>query len=458
VIKYYALFLAAVLAFLCFPVWSAALTVNEIDSEAAVLLDADTGQVLFEKNSHRIMNPASTTKIMTGLLITELCDMDDLAVVTKTALAIDEWNSANIALIEGEELAVGDLLYGIMLPSANDASNVLAEHAAGSQSGFAELMTQRAMLIGAIDTRFQNAHGLTEEGHYTTAYDMALITREAVKSPLFMKYFGAPSHVIPPTNLQPHERFLGNFQYMLVPESNFYDPYVTGGKIGYTYAARHTMSTIKVKHGRALIAVVFGAPDRDAKFYDTEKLFDFGMYEFIDFEMPKNEVGFEAEIISANGGSGPIVFHADTDFKALLHKSIDPGSVRIKYSHEGPFRPGENIESYAYFSISPGNPAVPDLLGVVKLTADYSGFIRSNDVFERINTMISRETISSWWFFPLMVLLFAALAATILFITVQISKYLRMKHRNERLQRLKRNREAYRESLSALYRDTQNPR
>ena len=457
-IKYYPLFLAAVLAFFCFPVWAAALTANEIDSGAAVLIDADTGQVLFQKNPHRVMNPASTTKIMTGLLITELCDIDDLAVVTNSALAIDEWNSANIALIEGEEMTVGDLLYGIMLPSANDASNVLAEHAAGSLPDFAELMTQRATLIGAIDTRFQNAHGLTEDGHYTTAYDMAIITREAVKNPLFMRYFGAPSHVIPPTNLQPHERFLGNFQYMLVPESKFYDPYVTGGKIGYTHAARHTMSTIKVMDGRALIAVVLSAPDRDAKFYDTEKLFDFGMHEFIDFMIPKDEIGFETEIASANGDAGPVVFSADTDFKALLHKSVNPGSVEITYSHEGPFKPGDDIESHAYFSISPGNPAVPDLLGSMKLTADYSVFIRSNDVFEQFNSMISRNAISSRWFLPLIVLLLAVLAATILFIMVQIKKYLHMKHRNERLKRLKRNREAYRESLSALYGDTKNPR
>jgi len=452
VIKYYLLFLAAV--FFCFPVWAGALTVNEIDSEAAVLVDADTGQVLFQKNPHRIMNPASTTKIMTGLLITELCDMDDVAVATKSALAIDEWNSANIALIEGEEMTVGDLLYGIMLPSANDASNVLAEHTAGSQADFAELMTQRARLIGAVDTRFQNAHGLTDEMHYTTAYDMALITREAAQNPLFMKYFGAPAHVIQPTNLQPHERSLSNFQYMLVPESNFYDPYVTGGKIGYTHAARHTMSTIKVRDGRALIAVVLGAPDRDAKFYDTEKLFDFGMHEFIDVVIVSGDVGFETEIIGAGGDTGPIVFRADKDFKALLHKSIDPGSIEISYSHEGPFRVGDNIEAYASFNISPQNPAVPSLLGSMKLVADYSVFIRANAVLEHFSTMISREAASSWWFFPLMVLLFAAFVATILFITVQISRYLHMKHRNERLQKLKRNREAYRKSLSELYSET----
>ena len=449
------LFLAAALAFLCFPVWAGALTADEIDSEAAVLIEAETGQVLFEKNAYKTMYPASTTKIMTGLLIAELCDIDDVTVVTKSAIEIDEWNSANIALIEGEEITVDDLLYGIMLPSANDASNVLAEHAAGSQDEFARLMTERAKLIGAANTRFKNAHGLTEDGHYTTAYDMALITREAIKNPLFMKYFGAPAHVIPPTNLQPHERSLRNFQYMLMPDSSFYDPYVTGGKIGYTHAARHTMSTMKAKDGRALIAVVLGAPDRDAKFYDTEKLFNFGMYEFIEVVVPSSKFsGFETEIIGANGDAGPIAFKPNTDFKALLHKSVGPGLIEISYSHKGPFNIGDNIEAYAYFSISPENPAIPKSLGSVKLTADYSFFIRANSVLEHFTDMIPREVSSSWWFFPLMVLLLAALVATILFITVQINSYMRIKRRQERLQRLKKRREAYRESLAALYGNT----
>jgi D-alanyl-D-alanine carboxypeptidase len=244
----------------------------DIYAETAVVYDAGTGKVLFGKDINKKMIPASITKILTGMLTIERVKTTDIVTVNRSALIY----GTNMSLKAGERLSVDSLMYGLMLPSANDAANALAEYISGSQKAFVKLMNQRAAEIGAKNSYFSNASGVTSRNgeHYTTAYDMALITREAIRYDKFMKYFSAPYATIPATNLS-SKRSYTNLGYMLVPGLWQYDSSVTGEKIGWTRQAAHTMSTVAKRDGHTLICVVMKTT-KDGKFTDTQKLLDYG--------------------------------------------------------------------------------------------------------------------------------------------------------------------------------------
>ena len=150
----------------------------ELDADAAILIDATTGEILYEKNPYKKEYPASITKLMTMLLAFENCSLDETVTFSRNAVYSIEPGSSNIGIDQGEELTVEQCLYGIMLQSANEVSNGIAEHIDGSMEEFAKHMTQRAKELGAQNTNFVNANGLHDENHYTTAYDMALIAKE----------------------------------------------------------------------------------------------------------------------------------------------------------------------------------------------------------------------------------------------------------------------------------------
>ena len=253
---------------------------HEITAQSVILIDAQTGQLLYGRDMHLQLYPASITKIMTGLLAMENYSPNKIPVVSESAMDFMS-ESSHIALTPGEEIPMDSLMYALMLPSANDAANVIAEHIAGNQEAFARMMTERVMEIGAFNTNFTNAHGLPDDGrHYTTAYDMALITREAIRNPAFLHYFGTRRQTIPATNKQPEERNFTNQNFMLLPDQRWaYYTYAIGGKVGFTGAARHTISSAAYRDGRTLIAVVMGC-GHDERFHYTRELFEFGFESF----------------------------------------------------------------------------------------------------------------------------------------------------------------------------------
>lgn len=349
----------------------AALSPGEIISQAAILIDADTGQVLFEKNSRERMYPASTTKIMTALLTVQNAAPYEIMTASGQAVAIDEPDSSNIALREGEQLSVEEGLYALMLASANDAANVLAEHVAGSQESFIGMMNQNAAEIGAKDTRFQNAHGLHEPDHYTTAFDLALITRYAVQNPAFLKYFGAAGYTMAGTNLHPEPRSFTNLQSMLVSGKSYYDPAVLGGKTGFTYEARNTMSTFAAKDGRSLICVVLYSRGGWDKYQDTQKLLDYGFSQFQQIKIPLERYsGVTVPITDSGKTAGSATFTANGDFSALIHQSVDPESLRITNSLPESFSVDEPIYCTVTFTVDPAGSGMPATLGEVALAAD----------------------------------------------------------------------------------------
>ncbi|MDR3240479.1 MAG: D-alanyl-D-alanine carboxypeptidase, partial [Clostridiales bacterium] len=230
----------------------------EVNAESAILMDADTGVILYEKNKTHKTFPASITKIMTALLTLESAgnSLSDRVAFSHDAVFSLPSGSSNIAMNEGDTLSVEESLYGLLLASANEVANALAEHIGGAQEDFAVLMNQKAQDLGAVNTHFVNPSGLHDDEHYTCAYDMALFLREALKDPEFNAIIAMKHYDLPPTEKQPLSRPLNNTNKLIQPGGAFFNENVIGGKTGFTDQAQHTLATYAEKDGVRLITVV----------------------------------------------------------------------------------------------------------------------------------------------------------------------------------------------------------
>ncbi len=222
-----------------------------LSATSAILTDGE-GQILASKNAHARMGPASTTKIMTSLVVLESCSPSEMVSIPKEAVGIE---GSSIYLCEGELLTVEQLLYATLLASANDAATALALHAAGSEEAFVEKMNERADKLHLTNTHFVNPHGLSDEDHYTTAYDLALITAEALQNDLFCKIVSTYKATIPLLENE-NGRVLINHNKML----RLYDNAI-GVKTGFTKATGRTLVSAAERNGLRLIAVTLDASD-----------------------------------------------------------------------------------------------------------------------------------------------------------------------------------------------------
>ncbi len=271
-------------AFLAFIILVCSLTgyvlaegVPETYSEAYVVMDAVTGQVLLEKDSHRQMYPASITKILTAAIALRDGDPQDEWTMSYKATHTLELGSTNIWLTEGETVPVDMLLKATMIESANDAANGLAEYVAGDIDDFPAIMNETARSVGALDSHFVNANGLPDPDHYTTAYDMAVITRWALTVPGFRELFGAEEWLRLATNKSKNTEDLhyGTRNHMLV-ESKYYYEGTEGGKLGWTDEAQHTLVEL-VKRGdmEIIVVVMKSSGSQWYKYMDTIALCDY---------------------------------------------------------------------------------------------------------------------------------------------------------------------------------------
>ena len=248
-------------------------------SETAVLMDAKTGQVLYNKDMHKQMFPASITKIMTTILAVENAKLSDKIIMTDKAVEAVSRSASHIALTGGEEITMEEAIYAALLVSANDACNGIAEAVSGSMEAFAKLMTEKAAEYGAQNTHFHNTNGLKDPEHYTTAYDMAAITRHALQNQTWRKMFGTLRYDMPANNKQKEVRILYN-QHSMIADNRFYYKGIIGGKAGYTTAAKYTLVTAAERNGVELIAVVMKSPRNNDKYTDTKALLDYGFENF----------------------------------------------------------------------------------------------------------------------------------------------------------------------------------
>ena len=245
----------------------------EIQAQGAVLMDAATGNLLYSKEAETKFYPASITKLMTALLVAEKCSLDDTVTFSKTAVTNLESGAVTLGLVEGDKLTVRQSLYGLLLKSANEVANGLAEHTAGSISKFADMMNARAKELGCTNTNFVNPNGLNNSNHYTTPHDMALIARAAFQNGTVSKIASTLSYQIPATQ-KAAARTISLGHKMLYPNDARYYQGVIGGKTGYTSLAGNTLVTCAERDSVRLIAVIMKS--KSTQYTDTSALLDYG--------------------------------------------------------------------------------------------------------------------------------------------------------------------------------------
>lgn len=259
----------------------------KIYSESAILIEAKTGKILYEKNIHDRKYPASTTKILTAILALEKCDLDEKATVSKNAINSLEDGYAKADIQIGETFTIAELLDVMMVQSANEAAVVIAEHISGSVSEFAKLMNQKAKEIGCTDSNFVNPNGMHNENHYSSAYDLALIAKYCMKNETFRKLANKMECSLPRTEywqdeqIEEHgERNFKNTNKLLIEGNRYYYPYAIGIKTGFTTPAKNCLISASNKDGFETIAVVLHAETTEdglsARYLDTINLFEYG--------------------------------------------------------------------------------------------------------------------------------------------------------------------------------------
>lgn len=254
-----------------------------VNAKAALMIEKNTGKIIYEDSAKEKKYPASVTKILTAILVLENCELDDVATVSEKSISNIPSGYVIAPLFAGEKMSIEDLLYALMLKSANDAAYVLAEHVGGSVEGFSDMMNKKAKELGCENTHFVNPNGIHNEEHYTTAYDLYLISKYAMQNEKFAKIVSTYQYTLSATNKYPNkDRVMQSTNYFLNPKSKFYNENVKGIKTGTTLEAGNCLITEITKDGFDYITVVLGAETSESKFSETQKMikYAFDNYKF----------------------------------------------------------------------------------------------------------------------------------------------------------------------------------
>lgn len=356
-----------------------------ISADGGILMDINSGAVLFEKNSHEPYYPASITKILTALIVIENCGLDETVTFSNTAVNTLEPNSSILGARAGDTLSVRDCLYALLLQSANEVANALAEHCAGSMDAFAEKMNEKAAELGCTDSHFANPSGLNDPNHYVSAYDMALIAKAAFNNPTFVEVDSTTYYDVPAGKLKQYPdgwRYYAHHRMLRRNDSLYYDG-VIGGKTGYTSLAGNTLVTCAERDGMKLVAVVLNG--HQTHYSDTKALFDYGFKNFksvpvADQDSTYSKVADDLTISGIFSGSATrltvnknsaVTLPADGSFSDVtstldydLTDDVPDGAIaRIDYQY------GDKLVGQAYLEASVTQGYVP---GAVKQNADTS--------------------------------------------------------------------------------------
>jgi len=309
----------------------------EVSAEGAILIDADTGAILYQKNMNEHLYPASITKMMTVLLAAERLDPSDTVTMSEEAVHSVPADGSNIGLDVGETITVEQALYGIMVGSANEAAAAIAEKTAGSVSAFANLMNEKAKELGCTGTHFVNANGLHDKNHYTTPHDMALIARAFFDNPLCLRIGNTPSYHFSATATQPDDFTIRNKHALITGETPCEG--VIGGKTGYHQYAGETLVTGCERGGIRLICVVM-KEESPNQFTDSAALLNWGYANFTEWNIAENETRFSVSRASffdggrcLLGDSGPaFALSPDARITLPVGTSFSDLTGRLVYS------------------------------------------------------------------------------------------------------------------------------
>lgn len=344
-------------------------------SPSTLLMDLDSGKILYSKNANTRMYPASTTKIMTAILTIENCQLTDTAIASHNAIYSVPSGYSHANIQEGEELTIEQLLNVLLIPSANEAASILAEHIAGSVEAFADMMNAKAVEIGCKDTHFVNPNGIHDENHYSTAYDLALMGKYAMQYDVFRDIASKTSCSLPATDKYPREDRLFNTTNDLLKENhsraanNYYYPYASAGKTGYTDAAQNCIVATAKKDDISLLAVVLHGERTDdglsQRALDCKTLFEYGFNNYKhEVIAHKGDVAREIEVSGGTNDSKNLNLVYSEDITALVPINFDISSitpnVKLTENMYAPISEGTNLGSIT-FSIA-GSDYSCDLL------------------------------------------------------------------------------------------------
>ncbi|MCM1180259.1 MAG: D-alanyl-D-alanine carboxypeptidase [Clostridium sp.] len=291
----------------------------DLVANAAIIMDAATGQILYEKNAHERKYPASITKIMTTMLAIEAgVDFNETITMTENAIWGVDRDSTLIGLDVGEKVTIGDLMYATMVKSANECAYAIAEYVGGDIDNFSKMMNDKAAELGCEDTHFVTPNGLHDDDHYTTAYDMALITKKAIEYEQFRELAGTLSYTVPETNLADETRPLWNGNKMINPAESAYYEYCEGGKTGYTSKANNTLATFAKKDGLELICIILDCDGNTRAYTDTRALYNY-CYNNYTYFYPLSDFSFNSEKTNTEDINSVL----DNYYTSLSHDMVD---------------------------------------------------------------------------------------------------------------------------------------
>lgn len=330
-----------------------------ITSPVALLMESNTGVVLYNKGGYDKMYPASTTKIMTAILTLENCKLDDIATVSREAIFSVPSDYTNANLQVDEELSIKDLLYAFLIPSANDCGYVLAEHIAGSTEKFADMMNEKAKEIGCQNTHFTNPSGIQDENHYSTAYDLALMGRYAMKNEIFREIVSTSKYTLPTSNkYEAADRIFVNTNFLIREnQPKYYYKYATGIKTGFTDDARDCVVASAKKDGIEYIAVILYAGYTSdwlkEKFVDCVTLFNYAFENYTTKSVQlQGDILKTLKISGATKETKMLNVAVKDDIKAYIktsqsNENFTP-NIYIKEDLKAPISKGEVLGTISY--------------------------------------------------------------------------------------------------------------
>lgn len=319
----------------------------EIESAAAIVMEASTGAILYNKGAYDAHYPASTTKLMTSLLAIEQCPLSDVVTCSKESVNSIGWDSSRIGLVAGESIDMENALYAILLASANEVSYAVAEHIGGTVDYFVSMMNERAKDLGCVNTSFVNPHGLDNEAHYSCPYDLALIARQAMEYTTFRRVSGSYNHKIPETNKN-EARWISN-THPFIKKNVIYEG-VFAGKTGSTSKAGNCLVTCAERNGMTIICVIMKAPDSATVQAETRQLLDYAFHNFTLSPLAASEgssknafpILFEDEEALISDVSSPLSI-SDTSLVLPTGASFNDVTKKITLTNSEAFSAGENV-------------------------------------------------------------------------------------------------------------------
>lgn len=307
----------------------------EIGAEAAILMEVNSGTVLYSKNIHAKLYPASITKILTALIVAEKCDMNEMVTFSSDAVHSINWREdANMGINVGDSITMEQCLYGLLVGSANEVAYAMAEHVCGegNVAAFSDLMNQKAKELGCTDSNFITPNGIHDENHYTSAHDMALIAQAFFSNEMLSKMSCTTSYHVPQTSTQPREDMIVWAKSKLLPGKEYEYEYLVGTKTGYTDDARQTLVSCAQKDGLKLVCVIL-KEETPSQFTDTIELFNYGFENFFaatvaeyDTNYSIDTSGFFSTDTNFFGSSKPIL-QLDPDAYIVIPDTVDFSEV-----------------------------------------------------------------------------------------------------------------------------------